>query len=75
LTTPICYLPTIPIDLFENNELKGERMVDLMDFVVSSYYAYVDDDPEDPGYDHGLMIYMRESADLYGYQPLLIVAK
>jgi prepilin-type N-terminal cleavage/methylation domain-containing protein len=61
LTTPVSYLNNIPIDpflLLDRTQLEDGS---VGDFISSKTYAYVDDDPEGPGIDHGLLAFSREN--------------
>ncbi len=54
LTSPIAYMPAIPLDPFQDH----------------GHYYYVDNDPEFDGYDHDFPAYKEGTAALYGNKPL-----
>jgi len=68
LTTPIAYMSSFPSDPFLNKdrfeEILGSR------FELTNTYAYIDEDPEDPGVDHGITVLTPQFAALNGRQPL-----
>ncbi len=64
LTTPITYIASIPLDPFNPLELPENPSS-----AVRSY-RYFDNDPEDPGLDHGLQAFFPENAENIGVQPI-----
>lgn len=64
LTTPVTYISAIPLDPFNPLELPENPSS-----AVRSY-RYFDNDPEDPGRDHGLQAFFEENAAKIGASPI-----
>ncbi len=68
LTTPVTYMSSIPVDPFLNLPRFEEELGTA--FEVRRSYGYVDEDPEDPGVDHGIAILSNMFAGQFGREPL-----
>lgn len=64
LTSPISYIAAIPLDPFNQRELPPNPSS-----AVRSY-RYFDNDPADPGLDHGLQAFFPENAERIGLRPI-----
>ncbi len=69
LTTPVAYLSSIPIDPFES---KYDLSIGFGADERGQTYIYFDNDPEDPGEDHNIGLYLLNNpfAQSIGISPL-----